>query len=148
MSVPPIVSFVGALLAQRAIRVAKKNAKKPSRLRRVAGAVVGTGSAAVLAGTALQYYAAGTTVSPERPAGATKLVTTGPNRLSRNPIYVGLAGLLAANALCRGSAASWLPVAGFVGAVSPQIAAEEEALLARFGAEYARYYRRVPRWLA
>lgn len=147
MPVPPIVPFAGALLAQRAIRVARKNAKKPSRLRRMAGAVVGAGSVVVLAGTALQYYAAGTTINPERRSAATKLITTGPNRLSRNPIYVGLAGLLAANALCRGSAASWLPVAGFVGAVSPQIEAEEEALLARFGADYARYYQRVPRWL-
>lgn len=33
-------------------------------------------------------------------------------------------------------------------AVSPQILAEEDALLERFGNEYGRYVAHVPRWLA
>ncbi|NHB85534.1 isoprenylcysteine carboxylmethyltransferase family protein [Tessaracoccus sp. HDW20] len=78
---------------------------------------------------------------------ATSLIVTGPNRLTRNPIYLGFAGLLTAHALWRATPAALLPVAGFVAALTPQIGHEEEALLTRFGDDYGSYVRRVPRWV-
>jgi protein-S-isoprenylcysteine O-methyltransferase Ste14 len=76
------------------------------------------------------------------------LVTTGANALSRNPMYVGMAGMLVANALRRGSWKALLPVAAFTLVIDRvQIAAEETALLAHFGADYEAYRRAVPRWL-
>ena len=82
---------------------------------------------------------------PER---ASALITTGPNAVTRNPMYVGLTGLLVANAVRRGSWVALLPVATFVLVIDRvQVAAEESALLANFGADYEAYRATVPRWL-
>jgi protein-S-isoprenylcysteine O-methyltransferase Ste14 len=91
-----------------------------------------------LAGASVnQFRRSGTTVEPFHPDRASILVTTGANSISRNPMYVGMAGLLAANAMRRGSWVALLPLAGFAMAVDRlQIATEESALKAKFGAEY------------
>ena len=76
------------------------------------------------------------------------LVTTGVNAVSRNPMYVGMAGLLVANAVRRASWRALLPAAVFTIVIDRwQIAAEEPALLANFGADYEAYRASVPRWL-
>ena len=63
-------------------------------------------------------------------------------------MYVGLAGLLVANAVWRGSWVALAPVAGFGLFVDRlQIEAEETALLEKFGAEYEAYRSASPRWL-
>lgn len=63
-------------------------------------------------------------------------------------MYVGLAGLLVANAVRLGSWMALLPVSAFTLVVDRlQIAAEESALLVNFGADYEAYRARVPRWL-
>jgi protein-S-isoprenylcysteine O-methyltransferase Ste14 len=63
-------------------------------------------------------------------------------------MYLGLAGLLVANAIRAGSWTALIPVAGFVLVIDRlQITAEESALLAKFGDEYEAYRRSVPRWL-
>lgn len=63
-------------------------------------------------------------------------------------MYVGLAGLLVANAVRLGSWRALLPVAAFTLVIDRlQIAAEESALLANFGADYEAYRATVPRWL-
>jgi protein-S-isoprenylcysteine O-methyltransferase Ste14 len=76
------------------------------------------------------------------------LVTSGANAVSRNPMYVGLVGLLVANAVRRASWTALLPVAAFTLVIDRlQIEAEERALHARFGADYEVYRATVPRWL-
>ena len=63
-------------------------------------------------------------------------------------MYVGMAGLLVANAMLRRSAIAVLPVAAFVVAIDRcQISVEEDALAAEFGDDFERYCRSVPRWL-
>ncbi len=63
-------------------------------------------------------------------------------------MYVGLAGLLVANAVRLGSWLALLPVATFTLVIDRvQIAAEESALLVNFGADYEAYRATVPRWL-
>ena len=76
------------------------------------------------------------------------MIETGPFRLSRNPLYVGLLGLYVAVALLAPT--FWglvlFPAAVVLvlwGAILP----EERFLRARFGAPYDEYARRVPRWL-
>jgi protein-S-isoprenylcysteine O-methyltransferase Ste14 len=63
-------------------------------------------------------------------------------------MYVGMAGLLVANAIWRGSWVALAPVAGFIVLLDRlQIRAEESALLGKFGAEYEAYRLAAPRWL-
>ena len=94
----------------------------------------------------LTLRAARTTVSPTRKS--TKLVTSGPFRLSRNPIYVGNVLLLLALALIFANA--WFILFALLTALCIQkfaVEREEQHLLAVFGAEYETYCRRVRRWL-
>ncbi len=102
-----------------------------------------------MAGAASQRFRrSGTTVNPFHPERASVLVTQGSNSVSRNPMYVGMAGLLAAHALWRGSWVAWLPVVGFVALIDRvQIGAEESALAATFGTAYEAYRSSTPRWL-
>ncbi len=107
------------------------------------GASVGLAAAAVR-----QFRSQGTTLEPFDPSQAAVLVTTGVNAVTRNPMYVGLTGLLVAHAVRRGSWAALLPVAAFTLVIDrSQIAAEEPALLANFGADYEAYRASAPRWL-
>ena len=63
-------------------------------------------------------------------------------------MYLGMAGLLVANAVWRGSWVALAPVAGFIVLIDRlQIEAEESALLGKFGAEYEAYRAASPRWL-
>jgi protein-S-isoprenylcysteine O-methyltransferase Ste14 len=94
------------------------------------------------------FRRARTTVNPLRPQNAARLVTGGPNRFSRNPMYLSLALLLLAWALWLGHIAAlalWPLFPLFV--TRFQILPEERALAARFGAEYAAYCAKVRRWL-
>jgi protein-S-isoprenylcysteine O-methyltransferase Ste14 len=100
------------------------------------------------AASASEFRRSGTTVEPLHPDRASVLVTSGANSMSRNPMYVGMAGLLVANAIWRGSWVALAPVAGFVVLIDRlQIVAEESALLEKFGAEYEVYRAGSPRWL-
>lgn len=141
--VPPLGLVALAGLAQRAF-----GRRASSRARTAAAGVLAAGSAGLLAGSVLRFRRRETTVNPVDPAAATSLVTDGPNGITRNPMYVGMAGMLAANALQRGAWLAGLPVGAFVLAIDRlQIPAEEDALRAHFGAEYDEYCARVPRWL-
>ena len=63
-------------------------------------------------------------------------------------MYLGMAGLLVSNAIRRGSWVALVPAGGFAAVINRwQIAPEESALLANFGADYEAYRARVPRWL-
>lgn len=96
----------------------------------------------------LHFFRRRTTVNPLKPASAAALVTGGIFRFSRNPMYLGLATLLLAWAVYLGNLAALAGVALFVLYMNRfQIAPEERALEARFGAEYIAYRTRVRRWL-
>jgi protein-S-isoprenylcysteine O-methyltransferase Ste14 len=79
----------------------------------------------------------GTTVLPFHPEQASALVTSGVNAATRNPMYVGMAGLLLARAVHRGSWTALAPVAAFVAVIDVyQVRFEEAALRERFGDVY------------
>jgi protein-S-isoprenylcysteine O-methyltransferase Ste14 len=87
-----------------------------------------------------------TSVVPIRPA--TVLVIEGPYRLTRNPMYVGLALLTTALSVFLDT---WWPIILLVPVLAMVqwfvIAREESYLHRRFGAEYDAYVRQVRRWL-
>ena len=75
-------------------------------------------------------------------------VATGPYRLSRNPIVICLITAVAGEAIFFGSPGILLFVfLGLAFAWYQVTRIEEPRLRARFGASYADYCRRVPRWI-
>jgi len=94
------------------------------------------------------FARARTTVDPLRPERASTLVTSGIYRRTRNPMYVALAIALLAWALWLAHPLALLGVVAFMAWMSRhQIAPEERALQALFGAEFERYCSEVRRWL-
>jgi len=145
LPVPPPLIAVAAALAQRLLTAPSR---RPSPTRAAATAIVSLASGTLAGVAGRQFARSGTTVEPMHPERASVLVTTGSNALSRNPMYVGLAGLLVAHAVWRGSWTALLPAAAFVGLIDRlQVEAEEAALLERFGAAYDAYRAATPRWL-
>ncbi len=140
---PPLIGLAAGIVQHR---LATRT--RPGVVR-TAGAVAAAGASAwMLAGSAERVRSAGTTVNPLEPGRATGLVTTGPNRVTRNPMYVGMAGLLVVHGLLRGGWRTAVPVAAFVGVIDRvQVRPEEAALRELFGAEYDAYCGRVRRWL-
>lgn len=78
---------------------------------------------------------------------ATRLVTSGPFAMSRNPIYLGNTLLMAGAALAFDNI--WLLVCGLAAALAVRqlaILREEAHLAARFGDEWHAYAARTRRW--
>ena len=141
---PPAVLLAMAGAAQSAMT--RGRTTTPASVA-AATAVVG-GSLCLLAGSAGTFLRHRTTVDPVRVERAQHLVVGGPNRLTRNPMYLGLAGVLLSHAIARRSPSALIPLAGFVWLIDRhQIPAEEAALAARFGQDYLDYKEAVPRWL-
>ena len=89
-----------------------------------------------------------TTVDPREPGKASALVTTGIYSVTRNPMYLGMALIVAGFGLGTNSliALSLAPV--FVVALTKfQIEPEEAVMRRLFGEDYESYAARVPRWL-
>ncbi|HVH09346.1 MAG TPA: isoprenylcysteine carboxylmethyltransferase family protein, partial [Gemmatimonadales bacterium] len=105
------------------------------------------GAAVLLVGTAaLLFRRAGTTPNPTRPT--TALVVRGPYRVTRNPMYLGLASLYLGVALLVNSV--WPCVAFPVAILLIDrfvIAREELYLEQKFGDAYRAYRGQVRRWL-
>ena len=88
----------------------------------------------------------GTGVVPFSPA--TQLVTDGPFRFSRNPMYLAMIGALGGVALAAGSLAVWVVPIVFGLWLRRAFVLPEEAFMAeRFGEAYTQYRGRVRRWL-
>ena len=87
-----------------------------------------------------------TTILPGRiPA---RLVTTGPFRFTRNPLYLALLLVLAGLAIMGNSRWLALGAGALLLLLDRLVVIREEAMIRRaFGAEYAVYVARVRRWL-
>jgi len=111
----------------------------------LAGALILLG-VGLFAPAALRFRRAGTNIPTNRPT--TALVTDGPYRYSRNPIYVAL--VLAYTGIAIAIDSAWV-----LGLVAPilvvlrygVIAREERYLERKFGAAYVAYKSGVRRWL-
>jgi protein-S-isoprenylcysteine O-methyltransferase Ste14 len=94
----------------------------------------------------LAFHRARTSPNPFRPSSA--LVTTGPYRFSRNPMYVGLTLLYAGVAIWVNAVWPLLFLPGILIVLHYGVVVREEAYLERtFGDEYRQYAQRVRRWL-
>lgn len=118
-----------------------------SKTSRTTGWLVGIGSGALIGGAVHQFQRSDTTINPKT-LSTTQLVVTGPNRFTRNPMYLGTTGLLVAHALGRRSWFALLPAALYAVVIDRvQIPVEEVVLQERFGARFEQYRAVTPRWL-
>lgn len=112
----------------------------------------GAALALIIGGLVLEFWAsglfqkAGTNVVPYRPA--TALVTEGPYRFSRNPMYVGFAITYLGLALGLESAIAVALLLPCLFVMNWGVIGREERYLeARFGKAYLDYKAKVRRWL-
>jgi protein-S-isoprenylcysteine O-methyltransferase Ste14 len=142
---PPLVYLVAIVVGAALERVWRW--KLPTgRWGTVVGALLIV-AAIVLIGSALsQFKRAETSPKPHKPTKA--IVTSGPFRFTRNPIYVAFT--LAQLGIALMTASGWIlallvPALLFIRV--GVIAREERYLERKFGEEYVRYKRAVRRWM-
>ena len=144
---PPVVMLILAATMWGAAKIQSPLAIEP-HLRTGLLLVLGAVALGFSLGGVVAFRAARTTINPVRIDRASRVVTGGIYRLSRNPMYVGLTALLAGWAVFLA-----VPVAG-IGPIAFalfthrfQILPEERVLAAKFGREYLDYKQRVRRWV-
>jgi protein-S-isoprenylcysteine O-methyltransferase Ste14 len=144
--VPPPLHYVAGFLVGVGLELAIP-VDRPSLAITLLGTATGVAGWLALDGAAmLSFGRAGTSMVPMRPSSA--LVTTGPYRFSRNPMYLGMAFLYVGLAFARGFvwALALLPIV--LAAVDQLVIAIEEGyLVRRFGQPYCDYMARTRRWV-
>jgi protein-S-isoprenylcysteine O-methyltransferase Ste14 len=141
---PPVWFAVGlgTVLLSRILNVP---GRVPKAARIVGIPLIGLGLALGVSAAQAQGRA-GTSVDPKQPSR--KIVQTGPYRFTRNPIYLGMALVIAGAGLALNAAGSLFYVPTFLVAMDQGMVRREEAYLEkRFGSAYRRYQKKVRRWL-
>jgi len=111
-------------------------------------AVIPFAAAVALVAPAITRFATQGGGTPAPNAPPERLVTTGPYRSLRNPMYLALLCTLLAEAFAARSRALLAYTAAVAAVVHGFVVTiEEPRLQRRFGAEYDEYRRRVPRWI-
>lgn len=144
---PPAVALLLAV-AMWGLGGLAPHVELPSAVRVTAASLIAlAGLGFDLAGV-IAFGRAKTTVNPLRPDKTATVVTSGVYRITRNPMYVGMALILLAWAVLLSSAWALLGPLVFVLYITRfQIRPEERALAALFGSSYADYLASVRRWL-
>jgi protein-S-isoprenylcysteine O-methyltransferase Ste14 len=143
--VPPVFFLVALVLMVFFHRVAPW-AHVLDAPYRYAGIVLAGLALGVGAWAAVLFRRAGTNIRPFMPS--TALVVVGPYKFTRNPMYLGMAGILLGAAVFMGSLTPFIVIPAFMALISERFIIPEEAKLEEaFGREYCDYKARVRRWL-
>lgn len=144
--VRPPVLFLVCLMAGVLLEWALPPARLESLWLWGFGLFLIAGGAALVVTAARHFHRAGTNVPTWRPT--TTLVSTGPYRYTRNPIYIGLAAIYLGIAALAGSLWIALMVMPSLLVLQFGVVLREEAYLERrFGEAYRDYRTRVRRWI-
>lgn len=139
---PPVWLAAFALVAWGVGRIAPHNV---AGSRTVGIALCVAGVALLIAAALTMWQARATLMPTSRP---TALVTTGVYAVSRNPIYLADAVLLAGICLIVAPLAALVLVPGFIAVITARFVRREEAWLReRDPAGFAAYVARTRRWL-
>ncbi len=144
--VPPPLYYVAGFLVGVALELVFPTSWPPLGVRLAATLIAGGAWVALDGAAMVSFRRAGTSMVPMNPI--TALVTSGPYRLTRNPMYLGMAFLYVAFAFALGViwALAFLPAVVVI--VDRFVIAREEPYLERkFGQAYRDYKVRVRRWL-
>ncbi len=149
--VPPpllfLAAFVAGWLLHRYVQpVVYARGSEGEQRARLSGEVLITLGAVLVLWAIIVFKRAHTSVLPFRPAS--RLVTHGPYRFSRNPMYVGMAIVYVGTSLAMNVVwpLFFLP-AVFLALYRLVVSREERYLDVSFGESYAQYRRRGRRWL-
>jgi protein-S-isoprenylcysteine O-methyltransferase Ste14 len=144
---PPIVLILSLMIMRLLAEIESANSFDFELKLWLASLLVLIGLALMLAGVA-RFRKAQTTIDPLDPEKAKHLVVAGVFRLSRNPMYLGMALIAIAWAIYLANPWSFIGVLGFVLFINRfQITPEERAMDNLFGDQYAKYKATVRRWL-
>lgn len=143
---PPPFIFIGCLLIGFVADFIQPASMMPDSVQYPAGGLLIVLGVALVVSSFRQFRKHGTNIRPDRPV--TAIVSEGPFRFTRNPIYLSLALLYLGISIAADS--PW-----GVGMVIPAlliinflvIPREERYLERTFGEEYLRYKSSVRRWL-
>ena len=117
----------------------------PSALSYVGGGLIVLGFGIVLV-AARSFGKAQTTIRPFETSSA--LVTHGPFRFSRNPMYLSMVIVLLGTGLALGEVLPFVVIPVFATVLYLRFIRHEEAMMeAEFGDEYRAYKERVRRWI-
>ncbi len=143
---PPPLMFLGYLVSALVLQWFVPF-PTPWRLPlRILGGLLVIAAVALVASAFSEMMKAHTTPDPHQPS--TALVTTGPYRFTRNPIYLGFFLIYLGITLMAGTLWGLLLSPFLLGAVTRWIIhAEEEYLGKKFKEEYRDYSSRVRQWL-
>jgi protein-S-isoprenylcysteine O-methyltransferase Ste14 len=143
---PPPLIFVAGLAAGGLLELVRSTTGPSWPVSATIGVIGGLAWLALDGWASIRFTRAGTPVIPFKPT--TALVVDGPYRVSRNPIYLGMAALYISLAFLLGIMWALLFLPLVLVAVDRLIIAREEPYLERkFGQEYVEYKKRVRRWI-
>ncbi|HXE47897.1 MAG TPA: isoprenylcysteine carboxylmethyltransferase family protein [Ramlibacter sp.] len=148
LKIPPPVIAVAAAAVMWGLARAFPAFDVPNGMHAPAAVLIAFAGVILAASGIVTFRRARTTINPHKPGEATALVSSGPYRFTRNPMYAGLLLVLLAWAAFLSSLSALLGPVAFVLYINRfQIAPEERTLQLLFGSEYAAYKTRVRRWL-
>jgi len=102
----------------------------------------------VIASAGWAFKKANTTLDPTTPEETSSLVITGIYRYSRNPMYLGMVGLLIAEVCLLGNPLCLVIIPLYIYSITKRfIEPEEKALKSIFGEQFNHYKKQVRMWL-
>jgi protein-S-isoprenylcysteine O-methyltransferase Ste14 len=145
VALPPVL-YTGTLLLALALHWLFPIRPFPAPLCRVLGAILILVSGALAKWGEVAMHRAGTNVRPDQPS--TTIVTDGPFRFSRNPLYLSITGLYVGIALMVNALFPFLLLIPLLAVMYWGVILREERYLeAKFGDTYRAYKARVRRWI-
>lgn len=144
---PPVILLLTLLLMYGVAAIDTLTSFNFGYANYLAAIFVAAGSLVIFLGV-IQFIRAQTTVDPLKPSRASKLVTTGVFRFTRNPMYLGMALICIGAAWRFESVLAALGVALFIVFIQRyQIKPEERAMRALFAKEFDAYCKTTSRWI-
>jgi protein-S-isoprenylcysteine O-methyltransferase Ste14 len=144
---PPLVALIVGLAMWGAARAAAPLDAPRWLTLAVALALAAAGVALAAAGV-VAFRRAGADIDPHHVDRSEALATGGPYRFTRNPMYLGVTLVLCAYAIYLARPIELTGPAIFAAYLTRfQIAPEETAMRAKFGAAYTEYARATRRWI-
>lgn len=144
--IPPPLIYAGPLVAGLGARRILPGIPLPRPLRKILGALLVCGGAALSVWFFLTMQQAETPVDPRKPVRT--LVVNGPFQFTRNPGYLGMTAIYSGVALLANALSALLLLPGVLTVITRGVVEREERYLERrFGEPYRAYTARVRRWI-